>query len=38
LKTFNSKTEPLEQLDLIDALFAESENSFFYERREELAA
>ena len=38
LKTFNSKTEPLEQLDLIDALFADSENSFFYDRQEELAA
>ena len=38
LKVFNTKTEPLEQLDLIDALFDQSANSFLNISRENLAA
>ena len=38
LKVFNTKTEPLEQLDLIDALFDQSANSFLNISWENLAA
>ena len=38
LKVFNTKTEPLEQLDLIDALFDQSANSFLDISWENLAA
>jgi tRNA-dihydrouridine synthase B len=38
LKVFNTKTEPLEQLDLIDAFFDQLSNSFLNNSSENLAA